>query len=1114
MFALTQHLSFKKMSKIIFCIFFMATPLCAQTPITNNLFVDVVVENLQLSLYQQNILNTIRQQKSTIEIKIVRINSSFLTVTNSVDLNLFPGKSFTALKKKIDFRNDNDFTWYGSIDGQSINTILSVYRDAVAGFVSFNHENFNLQALGNGFQVIVKVDPEKYLPCGNSNGLEIHSNNSSPEDNRYNSQLHNTQEPILQNSIKKLNRTTVVPVVKVFVAYTTSAKNLAMAEGGIDAIIDNAIAAANQAYINSGNITIQLELAHKREVTNYSETSATTPVTLRYCNQVVNRSVMLSQFQNPTDGIIDDIHDYRGLYGGDIAVLFTTIAPDCGQAYEFAVATDGGGASEAFCVVNYNCAAAAGSWSFAHEIGHLQGARHQKGTKISEDNCDIPFSNGHGYILSVSGQQYRTIMAVEIGQRILHWSNPNINYQGIPTGNTTTSNVASVIQQTAQAVADLVQELSGTISVNTTLDGIISLSGNVSVANNATLTIASTAQLFVRNGFSLTINNGSILIVNAGAKLKFGTGASLIVNGKIVADSNNPNQRILFSGVPNTSGTWNGITINSGSSTNISTLRRCDIQYATDGIKIIYTGNSNNVTIDKCRISNNSANGIYVYGLSTATADPTISNNHIHHNSVRGIYLQNYARPNINNNRMEFHLEGMLAQASSTATVEFNYVSGNVFGMSFVSNSHAQVNRNTIKSNGSLPAVYITSSSNVTAYGSGNNKGRNYIVANSGDGIQSWDSSPIFGKDVVNEYGNNQIQDNGAYQASQPGSGQLRAEQCYWAGQQTDISGNVDNVPFLSAAPNPVGWGQSDTYDPSLIMMRHPSDSIAIESYHVPVLSKLTAATNNFDPKAWSAQFNAAMQAGLSKGDWADAAEVITQLWRELQDGRVPTVDYAALDSYAERTDMESSIRKYLALTLVEKSLAAQNVSLALKDLARYRQSNATYNAELLANTGIINLHFKNDLAAANSVLSQLNTLAAQNDVKAREQEKQLSTMIENYNRLFGAVPKSNPNVNSVQSDIEAENSLLAENFPNPFNPETKIRYQVPSPDAQEVALVIFNLFGQQVRTLVSGRQNSGNYAVIWDGRDHLGNTLASGTYFLRATIGAKTLTHKLMLLR
>jgi len=211
------------------------------------------------------------------------------------------------------------------------------------------------------------------------------------------------------------------------------------------------------------------------------------------------------------------------------------------------------------------------------------------------------------------------------------------------------------------------------------------------------------------------------------------------------------------------------------------------------------------------------------------------------------------------------------------------------------------VHRNTIKFNDG-DGISAISSSNLTAYGSGNNKGRNYIEGNDGDGLYSSNGSPVFGKNVTNQYGNNQIQFNTGYQAQHQAysGGQLRAEQCYWAFSETDISGDVDNVPYLSSAPNPAGWGYSDSYDPSA------STALPKASVVADMDSRYSTRAEDFDPVAWQTLFDAAMKTGFEKSEWADAAEVVTHLWRELQDNRIPNVDYELLEGFIADTTYPS----------------------------------------------------------------------------------------------------------------------------------------------------------------------------------------------------------------
>jgi hypothetical protein len=84
---------------------------------------------------------------------------------------------------------------------------------------------------------------------------------------------------------------------------------------------------------------------------------------------------------------------------------------------------------------------------------------------------------------------------------------------------------------------------------------------------------------------------------------------------------------------------------------------------------------------------------------------------------------------------------------------------------------------------------------------------------------------------------------------------------------------------------------------------------------------------------------------------------------------------------------------------------------------------------------------------------------------------------------------------------------------PNPFNPSTRIRFEVPVPGA-EVALEVFDVQGRRIQTLTRGYRPPGEHMVIWDGRDHRGGRVATGVYFVRMRAGSFTKTQKLVLLK
>ncbi|MGH7597280.1 MAG: FlgD immunoglobulin-like domain containing protein, partial [bacterium] len=88
----------------------------------------------------------------------------------------------------------------------------------------------------------------------------------------------------------------------------------------------------------------------------------------------------------------------------------------------------------------------------------------------------------------------------------------------------------------------------------------------------------------------------------------------------------------------------------------------------------------------------------------------------------------------------------------------------------------------------------------------------------------------------------------------------------------------------------------------------------------------------------------------------------------------------------------------------------------------------------------------------------------------------------------------------------------LYPNYPNPFNPETAIRFYLP--EESEVKLTLFNVVGETVKTLVSGRRAAGNHAEIWDGRNDHGELVASGVYFLQMRAGDFKAVQKMVLTR
>lgn len=90
--------------------------------------------------------------------------------------------------------------------------------------------------------------------------------------------------------------------------------------------------------------------------------------------------------------------------------------------------------------------------------------------------------------------------------------------------------------------------------------------------------------------------------------------------------------------------------------------------------------------------------------------------------------------------------------------------------------------------------------------------------------------------------------------------------------------------------------------------------------------------------------------------------------------------------------------------------------------------------------------------------------------------------------------------------------ATLSQNYPNPFNPSTTIEYAVPN--RSNIRLELFNILGQNVRTLVNELKPPGEYKAVWDGKDNRARPVSTGVYLYRLRVGDAVLTKKMLLLK
>ena len=88
----------------------------------------------------------------------------------------------------------------------------------------------------------------------------------------------------------------------------------------------------------------------------------------------------------------------------------------------------------------------------------------------------------------------------------------------------------------------------------------------------------------------------------------------------------------------------------------------------------------------------------------------------------------------------------------------------------------------------------------------------------------------------------------------------------------------------------------------------------------------------------------------------------------------------------------------------------------------------------------------------------------------------------------------------------------LVQNSPNPFGTRTEIRYQLP--ERTQVTLVVYDLSGRLIKTLISKTQNAGYYSILWDGTDASGEKVGTNIYFYRLIAGNFIATRKMNLVK
>ena len=475
-----------------------------------------------------------------------------------------------------------------------------------------------------------------------------------------------------------------------------------------------------------------------------------------------------------------------------------------------------------------------------------------------------------------------------------------------------------------------------------------------------------------------------------------------------------------------------------------------------DGIRVCDGGPSSQTQFDYCEISY-ATTGLYI-----DNTDVEITRSYIHHNSVHGVSLVN---------------GGTVDRMQYTSITENGSSGLNLYG-------------------------------NAAAYLGYYRDGANDISANN-VGLNCENDSYLFLGIVGNGGGDNSVTQNSAWAATALTGGDIDAEITWWGTASpgsglflySGYGGTIDYQPYLTSEPesgSPLaksgGSGVFTTTTEPVIKLEDPASLYAAGKYY----------------------------------RWAQNRPRALQLWRQIV-ARFPTSEYAPralVRVYHVSAELQdATVGNFLQEVANRKAIppAVRRKALVLRTLLALQRQEVA-NAARLVRTLIdeypdtyaevygLYVQATRPLKAGESHSETLRSL------KDRYPTHQLTMHARalrgetvDWSQWDEGLAKSPFPGGQTEANLPQEVALYPA-YPNPFNPRTTLRYDLPK--AADVTIRICDLTGDLVTTLQAGTQPAGYHQVVWDGTDSHGHAVASGVYFCLLTAGQKTQSKKMLLVK
>jgi len=579
---------------------------------------------------------------------------------------------------------------------------------------------------------------------------------------------------------------------------------------------------------------------------------------------------------------------------------------------------------------------------------------------------------------------------------------------------------------------------SGTISKNESWAGTLTLTGNV------------------------TISSGVSLYILPGTTVKFNSGKSLNVYG--ILDAQGTEVAPIFftsSQISPSAGDWYRIYFGNSSVDASCKVKYCDIKYAQ-------------------------------YGIYCNRANPKIQNNSIS-NSNNGIYLYYSSPAYIETNTITDNSTGIYG-VSSSPTISDNLLRDNSYAGIYFSGGSPKFYDNTIDEN-SMGAYIISGSSPKFGPTSGSGKGNNVITGNS-YGIYAQYYSELFmgshgyypGERIG---GYNSICDNSVRDATAYFYTDIEAEYNWWGTSPVRLASYGSSINYSYALDSDPGGGsslgkpivfaednsgkESDDrwagFDPNNPDINSLS-GLWLWGHYLFINDKLEEAISVYQM----------LVTKFSDNNYANRSLVkIYHLYHET--GKDGLAGY--LNGLLNNSKINKNVHQIIYPLLMNAYLDDKDINSALNigETIMKKYPDSITEKTAIYNMVLAMLNDLNDIEKASKYTEVLKQKYPDDELTYMARE----AMGEKVNWSLDK-PVVEPEIADIQLP---ERYALHNNYPNPFNPQTTIQYQLKA--AGNVKLEIYDLTGKLVQTIVDEYKQAGNYTMIWDARN-----VSSGIYLYR----------------